>query len=208
MGLVRKQTPTGTEVVLSESPSTDVLLSRLDDPDADRRREAALGLVGVAAAVPELLVRVGAEQDRRVLESILVTLAAHDTDEVAASLAVHLASDEAGLRTAVAAALATMPQSVPALLPDLLNAPDHDVRVMTAMILADLRHPETHGWLVRMICEDPHPNVVGAAIDALLPAANADDIPLLEGALARFPDDPFLRFTVQAAIPRLAGTAL
>lgn len=207
MGLVRKQAPQQPEEVVPERPAAETLLSRLDDPDPDQRREAALGLDGVAEAVPALLGRVGAEPDPRVLESILTTLAAHDTDDVAGGLAVHLASDEASLRTAVAAALATMPRSVPALLPALLAAPDHDVRVMTAMVLADIQHPEAHAWLLRMIEEDPHPNVVTGAIDALLPSATAEDVPLLEQAVARFPDDPFLRFTVQAALPRLYGTA-
>ncbi|SDT78012.1 HEAT repeat domain-containing protein [Actinoplanes derwentensis] len=207
MGLVRKQAPQQPEEATPERPPAEVLLRRLVDPDADLRREAALGLEGVAEAVPALLARVGAEDDPRVLESILTTLAAHDTDEVAGSLAVHLASDEAALRTAVAAALATMPRSVPDLLPALLAAPDHDIRVMTAMVLADLQHPEAHAWLLRMIQDDPHPNVVTGAVDALLPSATADDIPLLEHAVERFPDDPFLRFTVQAALPGLSGTA-
>jgi hypothetical protein len=96
---------------------------------------------------------------------------------------------------------------VPALLPNLLVAPDHDVRVMTAMVLADLPHPEARTWLLRMICEDPHPNVVTGAIDALLPSATTEDVPVLQDAVLRFPDDPFLRFTVQAALPRLTGTA-
>lgn len=207
MGLVRKQAPREPEEGLPEGPSTETLLGQLDDPDPDCRREAALGLDGVAEAVPELLARVGGEDDPRVLESILTTLAAHDTENVAGGLAVHLASDEAGLRTAVAAALATMPRSVPAVLPSLLAAPDHDVRVMTAMVLADLHHPEAHTWLVQMIRQDPHPNVVTGAIDALLPSATADDIPLLQEAVERFPDDPFLRFTVNGALPRLTGTA-
>ncbi|MEU4621488.1 HEAT repeat domain-containing protein [Actinoplanes sp. NPDC023801] len=207
MGLVRKKAPQDPpEEVLPDRTSPETLLSQLDDPDADCRREAALGLANVPEAVHDLLARVGTEDDPRVLESILTTLAAHDTEEVAGSLAVHLASDEAGLRTAVAAALATMPSSVPAVLPGLLAAPDHDVRVMTAMVLADLQHPEAHAWLVRMICEDPHPNVVTGAIDALLPSATADDIPLLTDAVERFPDDPFLRFTVKSALPRLTGT--
>jgi HEAT repeat protein len=207
MGLVRKQAPQEPEEVLPEPPDTETLLSQLDDPDPDCRREAALGLIDVAGAVPHLLARVGTEEDPRVLESILTTLAARDTEEVAGGLAVHLASDEALLRTAVAAALATMPRSVPALLPALLAAPDHDVRVMTTMVLADLPHPEAHTWLVKMIYEDPHPNVVTGAIDALLPSATAEDADLLRDAVARFPDDPFLRFTVNAALPRLTGTA-
>ncbi|WP_433826794.1 HEAT repeat domain-containing protein [Actinoplanes sp. CA-015351] len=207
MGLIRKQTPEQPMEVVPERPSVEALRARLDDPDPDCRREAALGLDGVPEAVPELLSRVLAETETNVRDAVLTTLAAHDTETVAGGLAIHLASDDAALRTAVAEALATMPRSVPALLPSLLAAPDHDVRVMTAMVLADLPHPDTAVWLTRMISDDPHPNVVTAAIDALLPVATSEHAEVLEAAVHRFPDDPFLRFTVQAALPRLAGTA-
>lgn len=206
MGLVRKQTPQQPEEVVPEKPSVESLLHQLDDPDPDCRREAALGLVGVAEAVPQLLARVAVETETNVRDAVLTTLAAHDTEFVAGGLAVHLASDDAALRTSVAEAMATMTGSVLTLMPNLLAAPDHDVRVMTAMVLADLPHPGAHDWLARMITEDPHPNVVTAAIDALLPSATAHDAEMLQAAVQRFPDDPFLRFTVQTALPRLAGT--
>jgi HEAT repeat protein len=207
MGLVRKPAAADLEEIAAERPSTETLLQQVGDADPELRREAALGLVGVAEAVPALLSRVGVETEVRVRDAVLTTLAAHDTPAVAAGLAVHLASDEAGLRTAVAEALAAMPGSALDLMPDLVAAPDHDVRVMTAMILADLPHPGAKTWLLRLIAEDPHPNVVTGAIDALLPLADAGDAPALEAAALRFPQDPFLSFTVRAALPRLAGTA-
>ncbi|MEU8243281.1 HEAT repeat domain-containing protein [Actinoplanes missouriensis] len=208
MGLVRKKAPDQIpEEAAPERPSAETLRAQLDDPDPDCRREAALGLEGDEESVPHLLTRMMVETETNVRDAILTTLAAHDTETVAGSLGVHLASDDAALRTAVAEALATMPRSMPALLPSLLAAPDHDVRVMTAMVLADLNHPDTAAWLVQMISEDPHPNVVTAAIDALLPVAGPEHAAVLEEAVHRFPDDPFLRFTVQAALPRLTGTA-
>ncbi|GAA2862895.1 hypothetical protein Acy02nite_53130 [Actinoplanes cyaneus] len=207
MGLVRKPASAPPEEAVPEKPSVQTLLQQVHDDDPELRREAALSLVEVTEAVPVLLARVGVETEARVRDAVLTTLAAHDTATVAAGLAVHLASDEASLRTAVAEALATMPGSALDLMPDLLAAPDHDVRVMTAMILADLPHPDAKTWLLRMIADDPHPNVVTGAIDALLPAADAGDAPVLQAAVQRFPDDPFLRFTVQAALPRLTGTA-
>ncbi|WP_433296675.1 HEAT repeat domain-containing protein [Actinoplanes sp. CA-030573] len=199
MGLVRKKTPEPEELE-QEQPSTADLLAQLDDPDPDRRREAALGLDGVAEAVGPLLDRVAQEEEAAVRDAILTTLAAHDTDEVAAGLAVHLATDEAGLRTAVAEALATMPVSTPAIIPRLIQDPDHDVRVMTAMVLADLPHPASLTWLAEMIRDDTHPNVVASAIDALLPSIGPEHTELLERAVRRFPNDPFLRFTVEAAL--------
>jgi HEAT repeat protein len=195
MGLVRREAePEPRAFVHSD------LLRQLDDPDPERRREAALGLDGVDEAVEALLDRIGGEEEPRVRDAMLTTLAAHDTDAVAAGLAVHLASDDAGLRTAAAEALATMPQSVPAIIPRLLEDPDHDVRLMTAMVLADLPHAESLTWLAVMIKDDPHPNVVASAIDALLPSLGPEHTELLERALRRFPDDPFLRFTVEAAL--------
>jgi HEAT repeat protein len=198
MGLIRRTVQQEPEQ--GEAPSIDTLLRQLDDSDPDCRREAALGLDGVAEAVPALLDRVVAEEQPAVRDALLTTLAAHDNDTVAEGLAVHLASDDASLRTAVAEALATMPVSVPAIVPRLLADPDHDVRVMTAMVLADLPHPAALTWLARMIAEDPHPNVVASAIDALLPSLAAEHTELLEQAVRRFPDDPFLRFTVEAAL--------
>nr|WP_296070907.1 HEAT repeat domain-containing protein [uncultured Actinoplanes sp.] len=193
MGLVRRKEQDPQETA---PPS----IEQLDDPDPERRREAALGLEGVAEAVPALLERVAAEEEPLVRDAMLTTLAAHDTDQVAEGLAVHLASDDASLRTAAAETLSTMPVSVPAIVPRLLKDPDHDVRVMTAMVLADLPHPGSLTWLAEMIRDDPHPNVVASAIDALLPSVGPEHAELLTGAVQRFPDDPFLRFTVEAAL--------
>nr|WP_308128910.1 HEAT repeat domain-containing protein [Actinoplanes polyasparticus] len=198
MGLVRRDAPPPEET--AAPPTTGTLMRQLDDADPDCRREAALGLGGVAEAVPALLRRIAVETEPLVRDAVLTTLAAHDTAKVADGLGGHLASDDAGLRTAAAEALATMPVSVPAIIPGLLTDPDHDVRVMTAMVLADLPHPESQAWLAQMIAEDAHPNVVTAAIDALLPSLGPEHHDLLRAAVQRFPDDPFLRFTVEAAL--------
>jgi HEAT repeat protein len=198
VGLVRRNAEPEPD---TGQPSVEELLAALDDPDPERRREAALGLDGVPRAVTPLLARVGAEPEANVRDAMLTTLAGHDNPEVAEALAAHLASDDAALRTAVAETLATMPGSVPALIPKLLAAPDHDVRVMTAMVLADLPHPDSIARLAEMVRDDPHPNVVATAIDALLPSLGPEHTELLQDAVRRFPDDPFLRFTVEAALP-------
>jgi HEAT repeat protein len=198
VGLVRRNTDAPAD---TGHPSVEELLTALDDPDPERRREAALGLDAVPAAVEPLLARIGTEPEARVRDAMLTTLGAHDSPEVAEALAAHLASDDAALRTAVAETLATMPESVPGIIPRLLVAPDHDVRVMTAMVLADLPHPDSLARLAEMIREDPHPNVVATAIEGLLPSIGPEHAELLRGAVQRFPDDPFLRFTVEAALP-------
>lgn len=199
MGLVRLSTEP-----LPEEEGPDCTGQPLDSPDPECRREAALRLDGVAEAVPALLDRLEVETEPAVRDALLTTLAGHDTEAVAFGLAGHLASDDPGLRSAVAEAMAAMPESVPALMPALLTDPDHDVRVMTVMVLANLRHPEAGSWLVAIIRDDPHPNVVSAAIGALLPSAGPEHATLLQQALRRFPGDPFLRFVVENAVPRLA----
>ena len=124
---------------------------------------------------------------------------------MARSLAAHLTSDDAGLRGAVVEALAAMPVGVLPMLPGLTADTDPDVRIMTALILADLQDPSAASWLIRMVTDDPHPNVVATAIDALLPLVGEEGAELLRQVGERFPADPFLRFTVDVALARLTG---
>ncbi|GIH99861.1 HEAT repeat domain-containing protein [Planobispora takensis] len=202
MALVRRAVDTPPQ-----APDTDprLLIAALTDADADRRRRAALALGAEPTAVPALLERVAVEEDAAVREAVLTVLAARDEAEVATGLAVHLRSDDAALRTAVVEALAAMPNGVAPLLPQLVLDPDHDVRILTAMVMADLASPEAVRWLVEMVSADRHPNVVASAVDALLPLAGAEHRALLQAVGERFRDDPFLRFTIDAALPSLDG---
>ncbi len=200
MGLVREIEPATSPAPL---PATDVLIARLGAAEPEHRRESALELEGVRAAIPGLLARVGVEAEPVVRDAVLTTLAAFDSAEVANGLAVHLSSDHAPLRIAVAQALSAMPGQVQALIPRLIGDPDHNVRIMAAMVLSNVQHPQVPAWLCEVIQSDPHPNVVAAALDAFLPAATKQDIELLAGAGARFARDPFLTFAVATAIARL-----
>jgi HEAT repeat protein len=206
VGLVRRDTPSPSPASRPEALTRDLLERQLISTDPESRREAALELEGSAEAVPALLGRLAVEIEPTVRDAILTTLVGLDSPPVAAGLVGYLASEDAELRTAVADALAAMPQSVPSLLPTLLVDPDHDVRIMTAMVLAGLRHFESESWLVAMIRDDPHPNVVTAAIDALPPSTSPQHAALLRHALNRFPGDPFLRFVVETTLSPPAGT--
>lgn len=207
MGLIRSHTGPQPERVRPGGPAIEALLRELDDPESDRRREAALGLEGVVEAVPAMLDRVPVETDPAVRDTLLTTLAAADTGPVGVALSRHLASPDAGLRTAVAGTLAVMPVGSAAAVPGLLADPDHGVRVMAVFVLARMRPSVAMSWLIGVIRDDPHANVVTAAIDALLPVATAEHIPLLTGAMCRFPDDPFLCFVVETTVSRLTGVS-
>jgi HEAT repeat protein len=177
----------------------------LESADPEIRRRGALDVGGHLEAVPALLGHLADEPDLAARDAILTVLAAHDTEAVAGAMIDFLASENAGLRNAVADALATMPHGLPPLLPRLTTSPDPDVRVLVAMMLGILAHPGVVPALVGMVSADSDANVVGAALDSLLPLATGTHIALLERTLARFPEDPFLDFTIRSAIPRLAS---
>jgi HEAT repeat protein len=202
MPLRRIQSPPAASVTPIPDEPAD-LVAVLDEPSPERRRLAALSLDGNAEAIPRLLERVPVEEDPAVRQVVLTTLAAFDSDTVVAGLVPHLSSENATLRTAVAEALATMTTATLLAIPDLVADPDPDVRIMTAMVLADLAHPQAAWWLTELVTGDRHPNVVASAIDALLPMAGPDHVPALEAVRERFPDDPFLRFTIENALPKL-----
>ncbi|QTE29355.1 HEAT repeat domain-containing protein [Pengzhenrongella sicca] len=207
MALMRTTNAARPPAEPTPQPGFDELLSRLTETDRELRRRAAFALDAAdpAAAVPALLARVGEETDPTVRDAVLTVLAGHDDLTVARSLVAHLTSEDAGLRTAVVGALSSMPGSVPHLLPALVVDPDPDVRILTAMLLADLEPPVAVAWLVEMILSDDHPNVVGTAIDSLQPYFGSEHIGLLEATRDRFRRDPFLRFVIDTALARLNG---
>ena len=174
-----------------------------DDPDA--RRRAVQDLAGRPEAAETLIALVGHEPDLAVRQAALTAIARYDTLTAAMGLVPYVRGDDAALRTAALEAIATMPTAPAELVPALLGDPDPDVRILTAMLLEELRRPETVAWLAGMLAGDQHPNVVSSALDAFLPLAGAEHIPLLRSVRDRFPADPFIQFTIDAALPGLAG---
>jgi HEAT repeat protein len=197
MGLVRRTTRQREDV--PPAPA----LSALDSGDPEVRRRGALDLGARPDAMSALLRHLADESNAAARDAMLTVLAAQDSDAVARGLVTHLSSEDPALRTAVVDALATMTRAVPPLLPQLTTSSDPDVRILSTMLLASLAHPAVVPALEAMIATDPHANVVSAAIDALLPVATTRHIGLLEDVLARFPEDPFLQFTISGVIPRL-----
>ena len=177
----------------------------LTDGDPDIRRRAVLELAGRPGAIETLLAHVGEEPDLAARQATLTALAGYDTVEVTRGLMRYVRCDDAALRNGALEAIAAMPTAPGELVPALLADPAPDVRILTAMLLEELRRPETVGWLVGMLSADTHPNVVSAALDAFLPLAAAEHVDLLTAVRDRFPADPFIRFTVDAALPGLMG---
>jgi hypothetical protein len=179
------------------------LITALADDDPELRRRAVLELGDRPEGLPVLVRRVGSEPDRTVRAALCTQLARHDVSEVVDGLIEHLGSDDAGLRVAVAGVLSRTPIATSSRIPELLVDPDPDVRILTVMVLAGLRSSGVEGWLTGLVRTDPNPNVTAAAIGELAalvgPACEAS----LRVALDRFPDDPFIAFSVERALTAL-----
>jgi HEAT repeat protein len=178
----------------------DGLLVQLVQGDPEARRRAALDLADVPEAIPALVQRVGVELDPTVRDAICSQLVRHDRPEVVDGLIEHLASDDAGLRNAVAVVLSQTLRSTVRRMPDLLADPDPDVRILTVAVLGALRAVEVKRWLAHIVATDPHPNVVSAAIGELAPIAGDCCGPALRSARQRFPNDPYIAFAVARAM--------
>lgn len=186
------------------------LVADLASGDPEVRRSAVLDLADRAAragdtdSVAVLIEHVAAEADPAVRQATLTALAGLDTVEAASGLVRYLRGEDAARRGAALEAIAAMPSAAVQVVPILLRDPDPDVRILTAMLIAQLDRPESVGWLTDVLTAEEHPNVVSAALDAFLTQAGPEHAALLRGVRDRFPDDPFIRFVVDAAVQRLA----
>ncbi|KAA0679970.1 HEAT repeat domain-containing protein [Roseomonas genomospecies 6] len=181
-------------------------LARLDDADPAQRRRAAHGLGERPDAVPALSARLRREEDPSVRETLLTALVRAGNREAAAALVPYLASEDVGLRNGVIESLQQMPAAVvmPEIAP-LLGAADSDLRIFAAQLVGKLPHPDRLDLLAGVIDGDPHVNVCLSAVEALMESGDPAARPIVERLAARFPDDPFVAFSVDAARRLFSG---
>jgi HEAT repeat protein len=144
-----------------------------------------------------------AEQDPRVREAILTSLARIGSPESADAIIPHIRADDAGLRTAALDSLRMMPQALTARLPALLADPDPDVRLLACELVRDMPAADATRLLCALIESDPEPNVCAAAIDVLAEAGGPESLPVLERCAVRFAGAPFLVFAIAVAAKRI-----
>ncbi|WP_454016480.1 HEAT repeat domain-containing protein [Azospirillum sp. Marseille-Q6669] len=178
----------------------------LEDADPARRRQAAHALGERPDAVPALSARLAREEDPSVRETLLTALVRTGTAAAAAALVPHLASEDVGLRNGVLESLQQMPAAV--VMPEvalLLTAGDSDLRIFAAQLIGKLPHPDRLDLLSGVIDRDPHVNVCLSAVEALMESGDPAALPVVERLGARFPDDPFVTFSVDAARRLFSG---
>ncbi|PWC62301.1 hypothetical protein TSH58_25480 [Azospirillum sp. TSH58] len=181
-------------------------LAWLEDADPARRRRAAHALGERPDAVPALSARLAREEDPSVRETLLTALVRTGTAAAAAALVPHLVSEDVGLRNGVIESLQQMPAAVvmPEVAP-LLTAADSDLRIFAAQLVGKLPHPDRLDLLAGVIDRDPHVNVCLSAVEALMDSGDPAALPVVERLGARFPDDPFVAFSVDAARRLFSG---
>lgn len=200
MPLVRKPPDTATPDVQSSADKG----AGLSSASADARWLAARDAADRADSVPALAAALACESEARVREAIFTTLTRIATKQSAEAVLPYVRSDDAGLRTGALDALRSMPELTKSYLPELLADPDSDVRVLACDLARVLTDAETPKLLFTLIESDPQANVCAAAVEVLAEIGDADAVPSLARCAARFPNDPFLRFSIQAVSDQLS----
>ena len=179
------------------------LLTQLESRDLMQRRWAARDLAAWQKSVKVLLVALAEETEHSVREAIFDSLSSIGGEDVVAGLVPLLRSEEAALRNGAIEVLQSMPSDVAPHIIDLLNDQDSDVRIFAIDILQQLAHPQTPEWLLSVLKDETHVNVVATAVDRLAEVGTSDMVPDLQAIKLRFPEEPYLSFAVDTAIRRI-----
>ena len=199
MPLVRKGGDAPVRPSDGGASAADKLLSGTDD----ERWAAARALSGQPGAVAALGGALRSETDARVREAILTGLARVGTPESAEAIIPLIRSDDAGLRTGAIDALRAMPRALSAHLGGLLSDPDADVRLLACDLARELPAPEATRLLCDLLVRDPEANVCAAAVEVLTECGTPEALPALAACAERFPDVPFLVFSLRIVGDRI-----
>jgi HEAT repeat protein len=168
-------------------------------PDGEATPPAA------APDVDALSEALASEADLRAREAILTRLMRIGGPAAAEAIVVHVASDDAGLRTAAMDALRAMPASAAACLDRMLGGADPDVRLLACELARGAPGREPALLLQRMLEVETEPNVCAAAIEVLAEIGGPDALPVLARCAERFVDEPFLAFSIKVASDRIGA---
>jgi HEAT repeat protein len=171
----------------------------LRDPDATRRRAAALGW-GEGADPAPLAKALAVERDPRVREALVTALIRLGA---AGEVVPFLRSADAGLRAAAVEVLQCLPEQAFPHLPRLLADPDPDVRILAAEAVRTQPAERATELLSHALEREAHPSACATAVDVLAELGTPDAAPALRAVAARFGSDPFLPFAVSAALARI-----
>jgi HEAT repeat protein len=189
----------------AENSDSDDALKSLSSPDAEQRWAAARNAATIIGADVALSVALQAENDARVREAMLTSLARIGSPRAVDSIVALLRSDDATLRTGALDALRIMVVQLPELLPRLLSDPDVDVRILCCELARALASSEATRLMCGVLDNETEANVCAAAVDVLAEVGGAEALPYLRSCDSRFRDSPFLAFAIKVVIDRLSS---
>lgn len=198
MPLIRKDA--STPVATPDNPA-----AQLRAESREARWSAARALAGMAGSETVLGEALARETDPRVREAIFTSLARQQTAQAVEVVLPYVRSQDAAIRTAALDALSAMPGAVEAFIPALLGDADSDVRLLTCDVVRRLPGSAAARALCALLENESQPNVCAAAIEALSEVGDTAALPALARCRARFADEPFLLFAIQAAVSRIGG---
>jgi len=181
------------------------LLQQLESSDPSKRRWGARDLANYPQAVDPLLGRILVETEHPVREAIFDSLQQIGGPAVVSGLIPLLRNEDAAVRNGAIEVLQAMPEDVAPHIVELLNDSDSDVRIFAIDILQQLAHPQTPQWLLSVLKDETHINVIAAAVDRLAEVGTTDMLSELKALKLRFPDESYLQFAIQTAIDRIEG---
>jgi HEAT repeat protein len=205
MALIKKKfTSHATEDERAQGREFDDLVRELESPEAMARRWAARDLADYPDAAAALVDRLTREQDISVREIILSSLA-YLGNAIAVDGLVHcLRSEDSVLRNESIEVMKQLPDKVAPIMRGLLHDQDADVRIFAVNILESLRHPEVENWLIEVIQTDAHVNVCATALDLLVEVGTAASATTINQLKARFISEPYIQFSADLALKRIA----
>ncbi|MCF6178151.1 MAG: HEAT repeat domain-containing protein [Geopsychrobacter sp.] len=181
------------------------LSQQLQSATSSERRWAARDLAIYPDAVEPLLHALRSETEHPVAIAIFDSLRQIGGETVVNGLLPLLSVEDAFKRNAAIEVLQEMPEGVALHIIELLNDRDSDVRIFAIDILQQLAHPQTPEWLLSVLKDETHINVIATAVDRLAEVGTQEMIPELKALKLRFPNEPYLDFAVQTAIRRIKG---
>ncbi len=174
---------------------------------ADERWAAARSLTGQAAE-PALVRALSVETDPQIREAILTNLVSIGTVSARRAVCDQLRSENADARSAALDALKAARDATLPHVSELLVDADPDVRLLACEVVRGFSMPKAQSLLTALLERDDQINVCAAAIEVLSEIGTISALPSLDACRHRFAHDPFLRFSIDAAVRLIGGRPL
>jgi HEAT repeat protein len=181
------------------------VLAGLGSADPEERWTAARSAAQTPDCAPALAAALPQETDSRVREAMFTSLARIGTRESLAGIIPMLRCNDAALRTGALDALRSSVLAKHELLPQLLNDPDVDVRILSCELARGLASEQAHRSLCALLAREGEVNVCAAAIEVLAEVGSPAALPVLAQCAQRFSHVPFITFAIKLATDRITA---